>query len=104
MNTTYSKEIEKEIEEVANADGSSMELSDKAFQYLYEKHQIDMPYGTQKARTGCPYEWLDENVLPDYDTRTDWEKHLEQNPSINDPAQTSLNSYEKQKRNFLKDH
>ena len=25
-----------------------------------------MPYGTQKARDGDPYEWIDEHVMPDY--------------------------------------
>jgi len=57
-----------EIEDTANAGGSSADLSGAAFDYLYEKSSDEMPYGTQKARDGDPYEWLDENVMPDYVT------------------------------------
>ena len=57
-----------EIEDTANAGGSSADLSGAAFDYLYEKSSDEMPYGTQKARDGDPYEWLDDNVMPDYVT------------------------------------
>jgi len=57
-----------EIEDTANAGGSSADLSGAAFDYLYEKSSDEMPYGTQKARDGDPFEWLDENVMPDYVT------------------------------------
>jgi len=57
-----------EIEDTANAGGSSADLSGAAFDYLYELASDEMPYGTQKARDGDPYEWLDDNVMPDYVT------------------------------------
>ena len=57
-----------EIEDTANAGGSSADLSGAAFDYLYELAADEMPYGTQKARDGDPFEWLDENVMPDYVT------------------------------------
>ena len=55
-----------EIESIANADGSCADLSVAAFDYLFEEAMCDMPYGTQKARDGDPYEWIDEHVMPDY--------------------------------------
>ena len=61
-------EVTTEIERVANAGGSCADLSAEAFDYLFEKSSDEMPYGTQKARDGDPYEWLDENVLLDYVT------------------------------------
>lgn len=38
------------------------ELSDK----LYEMYRDDMPYGTQKARDGDPYEWIYERLIDDF--------------------------------------
>ena len=38
------------------------ELSDK----LYEYYQYEMPYGTQKARDGDPYEWMHERLISDF--------------------------------------
>ena len=63
--------ILKEIEAVANdSDGTTLNLSPNAFDYLFDLHSSDMPYGTQKARDGDPYEWLDEYVLADYRSST----------------------------------
>ena len=36
------------------------ELSDDLFHALYDYYFDDMPYGTKKARTGDPYEWVSE--------------------------------------------
>ena len=55
-----------EIESIANADGSCADLSVAAFEYLFDGAVCEMPYGTQKARDGDPYEWIDENIMPDY--------------------------------------
>jgi len=39
------------------------ELCDK----LYEYYRDEMPYGTQKARDGDPYEWMFERMIDDFD-------------------------------------
>lgn len=36
------------------------EFIERNFDALYERHFNDMPYGTLKARTGDPYEWLSD--------------------------------------------
>ena len=38
------------------------ELSDK----LYNMYVDEMPYGTQKARDGDPYEWIYERLVSDF--------------------------------------
>lgn len=38
------------------------ELSDK----LYDMYRDEMPYGTQKARDGDPYEWMYERLVEDF--------------------------------------
>jgi hypothetical protein len=40
-------------------------LTDEDFETLFEyySHNGEMPYGTQKARTGDPYEWIIDEVL-----------------------------------------
>tara|TARA_R110002020_G_scaffold421928_1_gene631144 strand:+ start:304 stop:753 length:450 start_codon:yes stop_codon:yes gene_type:complete len=67
-NSTTRLRLVAEIEDTANAGGCSADLSVAAFDYLYELAADEMPYGTQKARDGDPFEWLDENVMPDYVT------------------------------------
>ena len=42
------------------------DLSEK----LYEYYMDDMPYGTQKARDGDPYEWIYEHLVTDFDHLT----------------------------------
>lgn len=34
---------------------------------LYEIYMHQMPYGTAKARDGCPYEWIMERMEADVD-------------------------------------
>ena len=41
----------------------SGELTDELFTALYEHWLSEMPYGTAKARTGDPYEWIGERLL-----------------------------------------
>jgi len=33
------------------------------FDILFKYYEEEMPYGTQKARTGDPYEWINDHVL-----------------------------------------
>ena len=38
-------------------------IRDELFTALYEHWLSEMPYGTAKARTGDPYEWIGERLL-----------------------------------------
>ena len=40
------------------------------FNDLYEYYVEDMPYGTAKARTGDPYQWIEEHFLNDLGRHT----------------------------------
>tara|TARA_R110000796_G_scaffold252537_2_gene387492 strand:+ start:38008 stop:38361 length:354 start_codon:yes stop_codon:yes gene_type:complete len=62
-------EIKTEITKVATEGGSCSDLSENAYQWLYELACAsgDMPYGTMKARDGDPDEWMDQWLLPNYD-------------------------------------
>lgn len=40
--------------------------SDVLFQKLFEHYQDEMPYGTQKARTGDPYEWITNKLEQEF--------------------------------------
>lgn len=42
-----------------------IELPDELYDVLYPIMYMDMPYGTAKARTGDPYQWIANN-LPTY--------------------------------------
>ena len=63
------EKLEAEIARVAARGGAVCDLSPAAYQYLYDYHVEDMPYGTAKARTGDPDEWLDNHALPDWTQR-----------------------------------
>jgi hypothetical protein len=41
------------------------ELSDDLYHALYDYYFDDMPYGTKKARTGDPYEWIGDRFAQD---------------------------------------
>jgi hypothetical protein len=41
------------------------ELSDELYNALYDYYQDDMPYGTKKARTGDPHEWVADRFAAD---------------------------------------
>lgn len=41
------------------------ELSDHLYDALFDYYQSDMPYGTAKARTGDPYEWIADRLGAD---------------------------------------
>lgn len=38
------------------------ELPDRVYDALFDYFQAEMPYGTAKARTGDPYQWIDERL------------------------------------------
>ena len=42
-----------------------MSLSDHLFDQLFPYYTDEMPYGTQKARTGDPYQWITEQLKKD---------------------------------------
>ena len=37
-------------------------LTDNLFDKLFHYYVDEMPYGTQKARTGDPYEWITQKL------------------------------------------
>jgi hypothetical protein len=41
------------------------EMSDALYDALYDYYFDDMPYGTKKARTGDPYEWVADHFAQD---------------------------------------
>jgi len=38
------------------------DLTDETMEFLYEMFMDEMPYGTQKARDGDPYDWIISNL------------------------------------------
>ena len=50
-------------------------MSDDLFQALYDYYFDDMPYGTKKARTGDPYEWVADRFASDMNLE---ESHMAQ--------------------------
>ena len=50
------------FEKLIATDEMPDELYDKLFEEYYVDHE-DMPYGTKKARTGDPYQWMYERLL-----------------------------------------
>lgn len=38
------------------------------FDQLYELYYQEMPYGTAKARTGDPYQWISEKIFAELGT------------------------------------
>lgn len=41
----------------------AQELSTELFEFLFDFYQADMPYGTAKARTGDPYQWIIDKLI-----------------------------------------
>jgi len=48
------------------------ELSDEAYEiaFNYYINAGEMPYGTAKARTGDPYNWISERLMQDFESYT----------------------------------
>ena len=40
----------------------ALDISGACYDALYERLYQEMPYGTAKARTGDPYQWIQEHV------------------------------------------
>lgn len=60
---TLAEIIEKwpeEMKQLASGEISMFDLPEELNYDLYLCYFYDMPYGTQKARTGDPYEFIDE--------------------------------------------
>jgi len=52
-----------QAQEFVNAGADPMALPDELYDVLYDHYQEEMPYGTQKARDGDPYEWISEKLM-----------------------------------------
>jgi len=58
---------EEEYKELIRCVEGELELHEcpELYDKLYEYYVDDMPYGTAKARTGDPYDWILEHVEED---------------------------------------
>ena len=54
----------------------SGEMSDALYDVLYDYYFDDMPYGTKKARTGDPYEWVSDRFAQDIGLDEGWKGAL----------------------------
>jgi hypothetical protein len=54
----------------------SGELDDDLYEALYDYYFDDMPYGTKKARTGDPYEWVSQRLYDDLGLNEGWKDKL----------------------------
>ena len=54
----------------------SGELDDDLYEALYDYYFDDMPYGTKKARTGDPYEWVSQRLSDDLGLNEGWKDKL----------------------------
>ena len=70
--TTYTKPTNIEDQEIIDALGGheplraivdAGDLTDEQYEKLFNLLQTQMPYGTQKARTGDPHEWIMHKLL-----------------------------------------
>ena len=52
------------------------EMSDALYDALYDYYFDDMPYGTKKARTGDPYEWVSDHFAQDIGLDEGWKGAL----------------------------
>jgi len=57
------KKWPKEMQQLSNGDIDLWKLPDDLDYELYLCYYQDMPYGTQKARTGDPYEFIYEKLM-----------------------------------------
>ncbi|MCX5884305.1 MAG: hypothetical protein NT096_00070 [Proteobacteria bacterium] len=70
--TTYTKPIDILDQEIMDTLGGmeplravvdAGDLTDEQYDKLFNLLQTEMPYGTQKARTGDPHEWIMHKLL-----------------------------------------
>lgn len=63
--TYFSNEDEVKIIQIIEGE---MEVydDDNLYDKLFEHYMDEMPYGTQKARDGDPYEWIFEHLVNDF--------------------------------------
>ena len=52
-----------QVQEFVNQGADPMALPDELYNVLYDHYQDEMPYGTQKARDGDPFEWISEKLM-----------------------------------------
>ena len=73
----------KELKDFVN----NGDLDDDLYSALYDYYFDDMPYGTKKARTGDPYEWISQRLDSDLGGVEDYADHNAMDPfDADDPA------------------
>lgn len=56
-----------QMEEIEKCIVHDEDMSDETWEDLIEYTMDDMPYGTRKARTGDPYDWLSDHLTDYFD-------------------------------------
>ena len=67
--------LQRFSKEVANFKENG-DLDDDLYDALYDYYFDDMPYGTKKARTGDPYEWVSQRLYDDLGLNEGWKDKL----------------------------
>ena len=67
---SFSQILAKYPNEIRAFEEEGEGITDEMFNDLYEYYVEDMPYGTAKARTGDPYQWIEEHFLNDLGRHT----------------------------------
>ena len=80
-----------QIQEFVDQGADPMALPDELYNVLYDHYQDEMPYGTQKARDGDPFEWISEKLMSVFGDET---LPFEPDETSNFTAiQNNINSY-----------
>lgn len=66
------KRFSKEVEMFKDQGDLDQDLYDALYDYYFD----DMPYGTKKARTGDPYEWVSDRLARDIGLNEGWKDKL----------------------------
>lgn len=60
----YDRLTAEDLEEIMNVrSGRKDEVSYETYEKLFSIYMREMPYGTAKARTGDPYQWISNKIM-----------------------------------------
>lgn len=60
------KLTQEQSQNVVDVLTKNVDMDDDVYSVMYEHFMQDMPYGTAKARTGDPIEWICDRLAQDY--------------------------------------
>jgi hypothetical protein len=52
----------RQVQDIVDSVNNGEDLSDDLYSIMFDHFCSDMPYGTAKARTGDPYQWICERL------------------------------------------